>query len=274
MSNPLVSVIVPTKNSGQFLEACLQSIKAQTYKNIELIIVDNFSTDNTQEIAKKYADKVLAKGPERSAQRNFGSEHSKGEFLLFIDSDMELSKKVVEECVKEAYAGAAGLIIPEESFGIGFWAQCKKLERSFYVGVDWMEAARFFKKEIFDKVGGYNEQMVSGEDWDLSQRVEVLMEKICRINEFIYHNEGQLRLSELLKKKYYYAKQFTIYRKNNENNRNLKKQMGGVRRFSLFLKHPTKLLKNPFYGIGMFFMKICEFVVGGIGYALNNRNSS
>jgi glycosyltransferase involved in cell wall biosynthesis len=46
MHQPLVSVIVPTKNSSQFLEACLQSIKEQTYPHIELIVVDNNSTDN------------------------------------------------------------------------------------------------------------------------------------------------------------------------------------------------------------------------------------
>ena len=50
---PLVSVIVPTRNSSSTLEACLQSLAYQTYKNIELIVVDNFSTDNTQAVRQK-----------------------------------------------------------------------------------------------------------------------------------------------------------------------------------------------------------------------------
>jgi probable beta-1,3-galactosyltransferase len=58
MKNPLVSVIIPTYNSSRTLEKCLKSIKNQTYKNIEIIVVDNNSIDNTKEIAKKYTGKV------------------------------------------------------------------------------------------------------------------------------------------------------------------------------------------------------------------------
>src|SRR5206468_1500632 len=99
---PLVSIVIPTKNSGEFLEACLRSIKEQTYTNIEIIVVDNSSSDNTQEIARKYTDKVFTKGPERSAQRNFGAQSSSGDYLLIIDSDMELSPNVIAECVEKA----------------------------------------------------------------------------------------------------------------------------------------------------------------------------
>ena len=149
MNKSLVSIIIPTKNSSTTLGACLKSIKNQTYKNIELIVVDNNSTDETKVIAKKYTDKVFNKGPERSAQRNYGVKQSNGEYTLIIDSDMELSEKVVENCVKKIQSNThiKAIIIPEESFGVGFWAQCKKLERSFYIGVDWIEAARFFEKK-------------------------------------------------------------------------------------------------------------------------------
>ena len=54
MSKPLVSVIIPTYNSEKTLPLCLESIKRQTYKNIEVIIVDNFSVDRTVDIAKRY----------------------------------------------------------------------------------------------------------------------------------------------------------------------------------------------------------------------------
>ncbi len=222
MSSPLVSVIVPTRNSSEFLEACLKSIRDQTYKNIELIVVDNNSTDNTKEIANKYTDKVFNQGPERSAQRNFGSKNSAGEFVVFIDSDMELSNEVIAECVvKASEQTVTGVIIPEESFGVGFWAQCKRLERSFYVGVEWMEAARFFRKEILEQVGGYNEDMVSGEDWDLSQRVEA-EGKVLRIKSFIYHNEGRLSLIRTLKKKFYYAKKIATYTSTQQSNASVK----------------------------------------------------
>jgi probable beta-1,3-galactosyltransferase len=59
MEKPVVSVIIPTYKSSRTLEKCLESIKNQTYKNIEIIVVDNNSTDNTKEIAKKFTQKVI-----------------------------------------------------------------------------------------------------------------------------------------------------------------------------------------------------------------------
>jgi glycosyltransferase involved in cell wall biosynthesis len=56
--NPLVSIIIPTKNSDRTIAACLQSCMSQTYSDIEVIVVDNFSIDKTQSIAKKYTDNV------------------------------------------------------------------------------------------------------------------------------------------------------------------------------------------------------------------------
>lgn len=267
MDNPLVSVIIPTKNSEKFLEECLKSIKNQAYGNIEIIVVDNNSGDRTKEIAKKYADKVFNCGPERSAQRNFGANQSSGAYFFFVDSDMVVSSKVAESCVKKTAGNefAKGIIIPEESYGEGFWAQCKKLERSFYSGVDWMEAARFFKKDAYRAAGGYDENMVSGEDWDLSQRIGKTG-KLIRISEKIYHNEGRATLSEIVKKKFYYAKKLAVYADKRKNSGDFKKQTGIFSRYKLFLSQPKALFKNPIIGTGMLFMKTCEFAFGGLGY--------
>jgi glycosyltransferase involved in cell wall biosynthesis len=263
----LVSVIIPTKNSAKTLEVCLESIKNQTYKNIEIIIIDNNSTDNTKEIAGKYTDKVFNYGPERSAQRNFGGKNSNGENIIFIDSDMKLSERIVESCfekVKESES-TKGIVIPEESYGVGFWAKCKKLERSFYIGVDWMEAARFFDKKVFQEVGGYDENMTSGEDWDLSQRVGQKY-AIERISEFIYHNEGEINLFKTIIKKFYYAKMFSGYIDKKENKESIMKQTSIIGRYKLFFSNPKKLFSNPMIGLGMIFMKTCEFGFGGMGY--------
>ena len=154
-SLPVVSVIVPTYNSEDVLEDCLKSIKKQSYENVELIVVDNSSKDSTKKIAAKYTDLVFNKKPERSTQRNYGVSKATGKYVAIIDSDMELSPKVIGSCVRamEKDEKNVSVIIPEESFGEGFWAQCKKLERSFYIGVSWMEAARFFKKSDYQKAG-------------------------------------------------------------------------------------------------------------------------
>lgn len=267
MSQERVSVIVPTYNSAKFLGACLVSIKSQTYTNIELIVVDNNSIDNTKEIAKKYTDKVFNKGPERSAQRNYGVGQSSGEYVAIVDSDMELSEKVIEIAAEkmESASGMVGIVIPEESFGEGLWAQCKKLERSFYVGVPWMEAARFFRKDAYIQAGGYDEDMVSGEDWDLSQRISKFG-KIGRIDDFIFHNEGKVSLLKTIKKKFYYAQKFSKYVEKNQRGEIVKNQTGILSRYWLFFSQPRKLWRNPVLGICMLWMKTCEFGFGGLGY--------
>jgi len=269
-NNPIVSVIVPTRNSAKFLGDCLKSIKKQTYKNIELIVVDNNSSDQTKEIARKFTDKVFNQGPERSAQRNFGVSESTGNYILIIDSDMVLSKKVIENCVEKIQERKEikGIVIPEKSFGEGFWAECKKLERSFYLGVDWLEAARFFEKKVFNKLKGYDEHQTGTEDYDLPQRLKQKYGKssISRIKNFIFHNEGKISLVKTCKKKFYYAKKLKQYKEDSANKENFEKQANILSRYKLFFARPRKLLQNPIIGAGMILMKTCEFAAGGIGY--------
>ena len=154
MDEPLVSIVIPTYNSEKTLPLCLESIKKQTYKNIEVIIVDNFSKDKTIEIARRYGAKVYIKGPERSTQKNYEALKAKGEFVYFIDSDFILYPKVIEECVqlgKQVYDAVIVLNIsyPKPSF----IAKVRFYERLSYYGSGVYEAARFLRKELFFKVG-------------------------------------------------------------------------------------------------------------------------
>lgn len=274
VEKPLVSVIVGTYNSSAMLDACLSSILNQTYKPIELIVADNYSTDDSMEVARKYTDIVFQGGPERSAKRNTAVRKATGQYVLILDADMELTAGVVAACVAtfQARSDIQGVIIPEESFGQGFWAECKRLERSFYVGVDWVEAARFFKRQTFLDVGGFDETMVSGEDWDLSQRIAALG-RLDRVPDMINHNEGHLRLFRTLNKKSYYAHKFKSYTAQStpQNKRNPYAIV--LKRFGLFLSRPYKLFKNPMLGMGMLFMKVCEFGFGAFGYLGGGRAS-
>ncbi len=275
MSNPLVSVIVTTRNNRQTLDACLSSIKNQSYSPIELIVVDRDSTDGTKIIARYYTHMVFNAGPERCTQRNFAVTKASGEYVVIIDSDMELSPHVIQDCVDTMHytPDTAGVIIPEESFGKGFWAQCKRLERSYYVGNDTMEAARFFTKDVFLQVGGYDENLVSGEDWDLSARVRA-RGGIARISSYIRHNEGHFRLITSLRKKYYYAGKAREYLQKHSVGSKLTADAGPLQRYKMFFSQPGTLFKNPALGIGMLFMKTCEFGIGALGYLCAGKKST
>jgi len=270
--NPFVSVVVTTYYSAAYLERCLISIKNQTYKNIELIVVDNNSTDGTQEIAKKYADKYFfGQANERSAKRNFGARQGTGKYVLIADSDMCLSPDVVSSSVSAIGSDSIkAVVMPEQSTGRSFWAKCKALERSFYVGVDWMEAARFFEREVFLEMGGYDESNTGSEDYDLPQRVKEKYgaNSIGRASGFIIQDEVDLSLIQSCKKKFYYASSFPKYAANKANASTFKKQSGLLRRYMLFFSQPQKLFKTPIIGMGMLCMKTCEFAAGGVGYIL------
>ncbi len=272
MEKNLVSIIIPTRDRSELLRRCLDCLKNQTYPNIEIVVVDGNSKLNDVEISKEYTDKVFVfdkKGDHRCAQRNLGVKKSSGKYVLIIDSDMELTPKVIESCVEkmESDNGIKAVIVPERSIGEGFWAKCKALEKSFYVGVDWMEAARFFRREDFLSVGGYDIELLSGEDWDLSQRIGNLG-KIGRTKEFLDHNEGRINLWKTVKKKYYYAGEFAKYTKNSKHRESVGHQTGFISRYKLFLSKPKKLFRHPFIGPGMLFMKTCEFGFGGVGYLI------
>jgi glycosyltransferase involved in cell wall biosynthesis len=268
MRTPLVSVIVTTRNNEETLQACLESIKAQSYQAVELIVVDNNSTDSTKAIAKRYTDGVFNIGPERSAQRNYAVQKSHGQYVLIIDSDMELGADVVRSCVqKVATAGPTvqAVIIPEESFGKGFWAQCKRLERSFYVGIDAIEAARFFDRKLYQQVGGYDETLTGGEDWDLTRRVREYVQ-IGRIDTFIRHNEGHPHFMHTARKMYYYGLHAAEYFAKNPTRSAVTNQSGPLARYKLFFSRPGRLLLNPITGAGMLLLKTTEYAAAGFGY--------
>lgn len=266
--NDLVSVIISTKNEEPVIENLLKSIKQQTYKPVEIILVDNNSRDKTKAIVKKYTRFVLNVGPERSAQRNFGAKNAKGKYLMFLDADMVLDKNVINDCVKQfgtqnSEFKIGGVIIPEKSIGKGFWGQVKAFERSFYVGEESIEAARFFDKNIFWECGGYNENITGPEDWDMSQKVKSKY-KIARINDFITHNEREALLTDFIKKKYYYGKGSATYIKN------YPLKLTGRQVIYLFrpafYKNWKRMIKRPDLTCGIIILLVLEQIAGFLGF--------
>lgn len=259
-SGCLVSVVIPTKNEALRLPRLVESIREQTYPTIEIIVVDNFSIDGTDLAVAGQIDRFISFGPERSAQRNRGWQVATGTYLLFLDADMVLTQTVVEECVRHAVASnAVAIVIPERSFGEGFWARCKVLERECYVGDPTIEAPRFFSRELFESLNGYDTSLTGFEDWDLTRRARAVA-RIDRIEAEVLHDEGRLLFLTTLRKKKYYARDFATYCSKHGI------ALGQVSPFrGAFFRNRGRLLRSPLLAGGMLFLKICETFAGLIG---------
>lgn len=258
----LVSVVIPTKNSSKTIEKCLRSIKGQTYKNAEIIVIDALSTDNTVKLSLTLGAHVIALPGERAKAKNFGISKSRGEFLLFIDSDMELEPTVIEECVRicESNNKVAGVIIPERSIGSSFWVKVRDFERGFYKN-SVIESARFFRRKGVLLVGGFDENYVFYEESTLHQKIENSgLNLNVRSSSFILHHEEDFNLKKWLSKKKYYvgsAREYSLkYLKYG------RLQSSITYRLGLFVSNDKwkRLLRHPVLTMGLFVLKGLELV--------------
>ncbi|MFP5270927.1 glycosyltransferase family 2 protein [Coleofasciculus sp.] len=194
ISHPLVSVIIPAYNAEAFLEKTLKSVLSQTYKNIEVLVVDDGSQDRTAEIVYSFAQQdrrvTLLQQPNSgvAAARNLAIQYAKGEFIAPIDADdiwypHNLEKQV--QCIMEADA-SVGLVyawsveIDEEDFiSGGFHSYNYEGEvygilvyRNFLGNA----SAALIRRSCIEKVGDYNcdlrlQEAQGCEDWDLYLRI-------------------------------------------------------------------------------------------------------
>ena len=167
-----LSVVITTRNEAANIANCIRAF--DDFRNdVEVIVVDNGSTDDTKGIAASLGAKVLDKGPERSAQRNLGWRTAVAPWVVILDADMILPRKTIEEmlaCVLRG-DGIAAYWIPEVRTGNGIRVKARNFERSFYDGTC-IDALRLFSKEVLEKTGGYDENLIAGpEDWELDIRV-------------------------------------------------------------------------------------------------------
>ncbi|MGB9707306.1 MAG: glycosyltransferase [Microgenomates group bacterium] len=183
MKNHFFSIIIPTLNEEENLSVLLQSIKKQNYKNYEVIICDSLSKDNTKKTALSFSRKLnlffyQKKFNNVSQARNFGAKKSRGDFLIFFDADVEIGDDDFLETINQ-YINNYNLDL------LTVWNRSKKsikgkiifglMNLALSFSVKFKPAMNgpcmIIKKDRFLKVKGFDEEIIFGEDFDITQRL-------------------------------------------------------------------------------------------------------
>lgn len=172
----LLSIVIPTKNEEKYLPKLLDSIKKQTFKDYEIIVMDNDSKDKTREIAQSYNCKVV-KGGLPGRARNLGAKAARGDIILFLDADTKLrganflrfsldefNKRKLYIAVPLAYVRGNKL----DKLFYNFWNQLVEIFQ--YITPFAGGWCIFVRKEIHNKIKGFDEKITLGEDTDYAQR--------------------------------------------------------------------------------------------------------
>lgn len=198
---PLVSIVIPAYNVESTVIETLESVVGQTYSNIETIIVDDGSTDNTLEIVKQFiTDKptlhVYTKGNEGlAATRNYGFQFVKGKYLLFLDADDLIDPRFVELCIEIFKTQPEVDIVTTQ-------VQLFERENRIYEYPAFSPATllrencfvitSMIKSEAFREIGMFDTSMKFHEDWDMWIRMTEKYNNVVHINKplFLYRKRN------------------------------------------------------------------------------------
>ena len=183
--NVKVSVIVPAYNGEKYIQAALESVVAQTYQNIEIIAVDDGSTDRTGEIIKSFGEKVICITQENkglAAARNTGIRHATGEYISFLDADdVYVPEKINSQIIflrdhpmyDIAYCHMFHFYDQEPEVLYRHKQTCpsgnvfENLLHAFFGQADTLLVPRL----VFDEIGLFDEEFTFAEDWEMNIRI-------------------------------------------------------------------------------------------------------
>jgi glycosyltransferase involved in cell wall biosynthesis len=219
---PKVSVVIPTYNCGEYITAAIDSVLNQMYKDLDIIVVDDGSTDNTYEIIKPYENKglvryVYQKNKGLPGARNTGILKSTGEFLAFLDADDELDRRMVSMCLekieKEDTEWCLMDILRMETTRLEIKEEIQRCDipesglEAHILADDFIRRAPFFRKRSLFEVGLYDEDMRIREDYDINIRMILAGKRFSYTPEplYIYKIRSNSLVKTKYKKKYDYA---------------------------------------------------------------------
>lgn len=227
MTNQKVSVITPAYNSARTIGEVLNALFRQTHKNIEVIVIDDGSADDTARIASNFPCKLikLKKNSGIARARNAGLKEATGDFIYFLDSDCipneDCLALLLMEIESESDIGIVGGSGVDKymdknwvalAYYVSEWYDCspglKKEYRNFL-----RTANLLVKSEVIAKVGGFNEDIFAGEDFDFCVRARNQGYKLVYLPEaIIVHDHPRVNLKSYLQTFYRNGLGGTIFR--------------------------------------------------------------
>jgi glycosyltransferase involved in cell wall biosynthesis len=191
---PLISVLIPTYNCGQFIKQAIDNVFAQQYENLEIIVVDDGSTDNTKEIIKNYPSikYFYQQNSGISAARNLCLEHASGEYIAWLDADDYWLQGKLHAQVKyfREHSDCQIVFTKYENF---FENEAVKSNPMAVREFELAKNAKHYlpsaliKREIFDNFGNFNTELVTAEDVDLLYRLKSGGIALNHLLDSIYH---------------------------------------------------------------------------------------
>lgn len=219
--NPLVSIIIPTYNRAEYITDCLLSVKNQTYRPIEVFVVDDGSSDQTEErvnsLMRKWNNdphfKVTYQKTENLGAphaRNYGFRKSVGDFITFLDSDDLLKPEKICTQLKFLQADSYDMVYSRNQRITPEGKPIKQLsgrelthdERDLY-SYSWQTMCALYTRSYVETIGPWDEDLPISQDWDYCIRAILAGGKIGFQNKALqwyrYHNSGRIGTTKSLK---------------------------------------------------------------------------
>lgn len=249
----ILSVVMPCYNHAKYIEEAVHSVLASTYKNFEIIIVNDGSTDNSEEIAlqlTKESDKITylkQKNNGPSSARNHGIRMAKGKYILPLDSDDKISPNFLEQAVQvldkqdnTKVVTCQGVFFGQRE---GLW-NLPTFNRSLLARKNMICACAMYRRTDWERTGGYSEEMTWGwEDWEFWISMLKHGGDVCKLPEVGFHY--RVTSNSRRKKAQKSGKQKTIHFLNQKHKDFLHHELGGpLRQKRKWSKTINKLSKG------------------------------
>ncbi|RCG26245.1 glycosyltransferase [Sphaerisporangium album] len=216
---PLVSVIIPNYNYARTLDLCLGALERQTYPHVEVIVVDDRSTDDSVEVARRHGARVLVTDTNigAPAARNLGVRHARGEVYFFLDSDVALAGDVVENAVNllvsdPAIGVVCGTYDPEPLIADSLVERYRSLQLHYWISGDEGDITTIYsaifamRAKVFHEVGPLNPALRHSENAEYGHRITQAGYRIVLDNSIRGRHDHDDRLRVVLSKFFHRAR--------------------------------------------------------------------